>query len=90
MRSLAQALIIIGVVIFANEKSYGIEFVLILCGAIALEMVWVTRLKAEVLMYLGGMPNRLGYWIFVGAPLGLLGRTLALAAVLAPIYILAP
>ena len=33
-------------------------------------------------MYLGGMPNRLGYWMFVGGPLGLLGRTLAVAAVL--------
>jgi hypothetical protein len=41
-------------------------------------------------MYLGGMPNRLGYWMFVGGPLGLLGRTLAVAAVLVPIYVLAP
>lgn len=90
MRSLAQALIVIGVVIFANEKDYGIEFVLILCAAVALYMLWVSRLRAEVLMYLGGMPNSLGYWIFVGAPLGLVGRTLALAAVLVPIYVLAP
>ncbi len=90
MRSLAQALILIGVVIFANEKDYGIEFVLILCGAVALYMLWVSRLRAEVLMYLGGMPNRLGYWIFLWGPLGLLGRALAVAAVLVPIYVLAP
>jgi hypothetical protein len=36
------------------------------------------------------MPNHLAYWIFLGGPLGLVGRTLALALVLAPIYILAP
>jgi hypothetical protein len=41
-------------------------------------------------MYLAGMPNHLAYWIFLGGPLGLVGRTLALALVLAPIYILAP
>jgi hypothetical protein len=90
MRSLAQALIVVGLVIFANERNYGIEFVLILCGVVALRSLWVSRLMAEVLMYLGGMPNSLPYWIFVGGPLGLVGRTLALAAVLVPIYVLVP
>jgi hypothetical protein len=90
MGSVAKALIIVGVVIFAGEKDYGVEFVLILCGVVALYMLWISRLKAEVLMYLGGMPNSLFYWIFVGLPLGLVGRTLAVAMVLVPIYILVP
>ncbi len=90
MRSLAQALIIVGAVIFANEKNYGVEFVLVLCGAVAFYTWWVSRLRAEVLMYLGGMPNSLRYWIFVGGPLSFVGRTLALAAVLVPIYVLVP
>ncbi|MGJ0510307.1 MAG: hypothetical protein ACR652_24945 [Methylocystis sp.] len=90
MRSLANALFIVAVVIFASEKNYGLNFVFLLCGVIALRMLWLTRLRAEVLMFVGGLPNRLGYWIFIGGPLGFAGRMLALALVLAPIYILAP
>jgi hypothetical protein len=90
MLAVAKALILVGIVIFASEREYGLEFVLVLCAAVALHMLWVSRLRAEVLMYLAGMPNHLAYWIFLGGPLGLVGRTLALALVLAPIYILAP
>lgn len=90
MLAFAKALILVGVVIFASEREYGAEFVLILCAAVALRMLWVSRLRAEVLLYFAGMPNRLLSWIFLWGPLGLVGRTLALALVLAPIYILAP
>jgi hypothetical protein len=90
MLAIAKSLILVGVVIFASERGYGLEFVLALCGAVALYMVWVSRLRAEALMYFAGMPNHLVAWIFLWGPLGLVGRMLVLALVLAPIYVLAP
>jgi len=90
MRALLETVIILGVVVLADINDFGIEFVIIWCAIIALYLVWVSRLRTEVIMYMAGIPNNLRYWLFMGLPMGLAARTLALALVLVPVYILCP
>ncbi len=78
------------VVLIAGIFRSGLEFVVIFCAAISVYGLWVSRLKPEIALHMAGIPSHLRYWIFIGFPLGLVARTLALCLVLIPIYVLAP
>lgn len=90
MRPLVETIIIIGVVVFAGMHDYGIAFVVMLSAVVAFYKTWASRLKPEIMMSLAGLPNHLGYWLLFGMPLGFATRTVALAAILVPIYVLCP
>ncbi len=80
----------VAVVILSAAYGFGIEFVIVLSAVISIYMLWVSRLRPELMLYLAHLPNHLAYWICVGFPLGLALRTLALSMILVPIYILTP
>lgn len=90
MRALLKIGTTIAVVVLAASQGYGIEFVVALSAAISIYMLWVSRLRPEVILYLADLPNNLVYWLCVGFPLSLVFRTLALSMILVPIYILSP
>lgn len=90
MLSLLKAITVLCIVIYAELNNYGIEFVIILCAVISFYILWASTLKPEILMYMAGMPNHLVYSILIGGPMELATRTLALATILVPVYILCP
>lgn len=81
---------VVAVVIIAATHGFGVEFVVALSAAISVFMLWKSRLRPELMLYMARLPNHLVYWICVGFPLGLALRTLALSMILVPIYILSP
>lgn len=90
MASLLKFGMTVAVVIVAGIHGYGVEFVIALSAAISVYMLWMSRLRPEIMLYMAHLPNNLVYWICVGFPLGLAIRTLALSMILVPIYVLSP
>lgn len=90
MLSLLKISLTIAIVMLASTFDYGVSSVVVLSAAIAIYMLWVSRVRPEVILYLSDLPNNLLYWICVGFPLGLVIRTAAISMILVPIYILSP
>ncbi|WP_363347096.1 hypothetical protein [Methylocystis echinoides] len=90
MHALLKFSIVVAIVICAANFGFGVEFVIALSAAISVYMLWVSRLRPELMLYFADLPNNLLYWICVGFPVGLVIRTLALSLVLVPIYVLSP
>lgn len=89
MQAFSRAILILAAVVLASVNRYGIGSVLLICAVVAAHMSWL-RLRTEILIYMAGMPHHLKRSIFLGLPLGVTVRTLVLAAILVPVYILCP
>jgi hypothetical protein len=90
MRALFETVASIAAAAVAPTFGLGIGFVFLLSAAVSLHLLWASRIKPEVCLYLANLPNHLGFGLCLGFPLALLVRTLALSAILVPVYILSP
>lgn len=90
MRALFETLASIAVAALAPTFGLGIGFVFLLSAAVSMHLLWISRIKPEICLYLAKLPNDLAYGLCLGFPVALALRTVALSAILIPVYILSP